>query len=204
MAEVAPSEPAALELLSGTDWAAVGLVAALIGGFLLANAILVRHPRQLIEARFGERAPALHSIRAHIFNRVQLQVGFLFLLLGLGCQLYARFQPPGVREFPLAWTGLLLVAVVLLELAAWQHSLGLFRRYVREHLKRRPADFESDALLARELGELFGVESLAEDTVPSYAARLRAAIGLPAPERGRAARAARGRSPLPDEEIVDT
>jgi hypothetical protein len=39
--------------------------------------------------------------------------------------------------------------------------------------------------MAREVGDLFGIESHGDDTVQSYAERLRRAIDLPEPDRQR-------------------
>jgi len=107
---------------------------------------------------------------------VQVNVGFGFLLTGFGLQLYGHYSPlpAGVeKEFPALWIGIVVVLAVLLLLASWWWSLLAFRRYVREYFRTNPADFEADLALAREVGELFGLVSHADDTVESYVARLR-------------------------------
>ena len=180
--------PAAAPLaaaLGDTHWQAVGLVLAVAGGFLLANAILFRHPRALLAEYFGTRRRELHSIREYIWNRVQVHLGFLLLLAGFGVQLYAALRPlppEAPHAFPTLWAGVVLVATVALECLGWWWSQRLFRRYVRAHLLAHPADLIVDAKLAREIGELFGVASGAEDTVQSYVARLREEVGIPRPD----------------------
>lgn len=175
--------PLALFPVPDPDWFGVGQVLAIVGGFLLANSILFRHPRALVEEHFGGRTSRLGSIREYIFHRVQVHLGFLFLLLGFGLQLYGHYRPPAeattVRAFPTLWVGAVLLAVVALELAGWWVSQWLFRRYVREYFLVHPPDLETDMRLARELGELYGIQSAGDDTVQSYLTRIRQTIGLP-------------------------
>lgn len=177
------------EGLTPPDWMGIGLVLAIVGSFLLANSILFRHPRQLVVERFGRVTQELRKIREYIFHRSQVNVGFGFLLAGFGLQLYGHYSPPpaGVeRGFPALWIGVVVVLAVALLLLSWWWSLLAFRRYVREYFREHPADFESDLPLAREVGELFGLSSHAEDTVESYVARLRrvvcesGSLGVPA------------------------
>jgi len=71
-----------------------------------------------------------------------------------------------------------VLAVVVLELGGWWLSFRLFRGYLREYLLRNPPDLEADLPLARELGDLFGIPSQGDDSVPSYLLRIRHHIGL--------------------------
>lgn len=183
---------------AGPDWVAVGLVLALLGTFLLGNAILFRHPRTLVEEFFGgpARGVRLHAIREYVFHRAQVAVGFTYLVAGFGLELLGRYsssasaEGPASRSFPVGWVGALLVLTIALLAAAWWWARHSFRSHVRGHLRRELPDFEADLRLAREVGDLFGVESRKEDTVQSYLERLHAAIDLPPPER-------RGRREIP-------
>jgi len=176
--------------LAEQDWVSVGLVLSILGSFLLANSILFRHPRQLVEEHFGKKPARLRPVREYIFHRVQVNLGFLFLLTGFGLQLYGRLAPPPAapREFPTAWVGLAILAAVLLLAAGWWWSQRLFRSYVRQYMLAHPPDFETDPRFAREVGELFGVDTAGLDTVQSLAKRLRERIGLPDPDRSRTSR----------------
>jgi hypothetical protein len=176
--------------LEPPDWMGIGLVLAIVGSFLLANSILFRHPRQLVVERFGRVTQQLRTIREYIFHRSQVNVGFGFLLAGFGLQLYGHYQPvpEGVeRGFPAMWIGIIVVLAVALLLASWWWSLLAFRRYVRDYFRSHPADFEADLGLAREVGDLFGLTSHADDTVESYVARLRTLVCAPQPAGARAA-----------------
>lgn len=180
---------------SELDWVALGLVLSIAGSFLLANAILLRHPRELVAEHFGQRRQRLGSIRGYVFHRVQVALGFTLLLGGFGLQLIGRYTPVPPEavdalaagealQFPIGWVGLLVVVVGLLQLGGWWISQRMFRRYVREYLVEREAELETDSKLAREVGELFGLEMVPEDTVQSYVARLRERLDLPRSEHG--------------------
>jgi hypothetical protein len=166
--------------LAPPDWMGIGLVLAIVGSFLLANSILFRHPRQLVVERFGRVTQQLRTIREYIFHRSQVNVGFGFLLAGFGLQLYGHYSPlpaGAPKEFPGMWIGIVVVMAVALLLASWWYSLQAFRRYVRDYFRTHPTDFEADLPLAREVGELFGLTSHADDTVESYVARLKLLVG---------------------------
>jgi hypothetical protein len=168
------------------DWQCVGLVLSLVGSFLLGNAILFRHPRQLVAELFGRREERLHTIRAFIFHRVQVAVGFTFLVSGFALQLFGRSRPPPPDlepAFPMEAVGCVVLLTIAFLCLGWWWSSRAFRRYVREHFLHDPPDFESDMKTAREVGDLFGVESHEDDTVQSYAERVRRAIDLPEPDR---------------------
>ena len=172
-------------LFDRPDWVGIGLVLAIVGSFLLANSILFRHPRELVQERFGRPNPRLRTIREYIFHRVQVNLGFGFLLAGFVLQLYGRYRPPegGASELSLAWIGAVVALAVALLLGGWWWSLSAFRRYVVDFLATESSDFETDLELAREIGELFGVTPHSEDTVQSYLGRLRARIGRDLPRR---------------------
>lgn len=178
------SQMALLEsLLPGPEDAfGVGLVLLLLGVFLLANSLVFHSPRRLVAEHFGGLKTPLVSIRAAIFQRLQVNLGFLFVLVGLALQIYGHYGSApaldGPRPFPKEWVGIVLVAVVALELGGWWLSHALFLRQVREHFRAHPPALESDLTLARELGELFGIASDTNDTVPSYLARVRRRLGL--------------------------
>jgi hypothetical protein len=174
-------------LAGGPDWGSLGLVLAIAGSFLIASGILLRDPQSLLEERFGQAAPRLRSIREFAFHRVQMALGFLLLIAGFALQLLerARVEPaagPGTAPAggsTALWIGGLLALFVALELAGWGWSVLSIRRALRRWLVQHPGLLDADPRLAREVGELFGVASHANDTLQSYVARLRRVLDLP-------------------------
>jgi len=166
---------------AATDWGAVGLVLLIGGTFLLGNALLFRHPRDLVAERFGARGAPLVAIREHIFQRLQVGIGFLYILAGFGLELLARLRPPvadATPSFPVFWIAAVALATVVLLAAGWLWTTRAFRRYVRERLSAAPGELEADPALTKEVGELFGVEANPTDSIASYAERVRRATGL--------------------------
>ncbi len=168
-------------LFANPDWTSLGIVTAMIGAFLIASATLLEHPRRLVARYFGRSSGRLQSVREYVYNRLQVVLGFAFLLVGFGMQLVGHFVslPPGAEPLNMAWVGLIVFAVVVMLFAGWWWSLWAFRRYVREYFSEHEANFEVHGNLTREIGELFDVEPSANDTVTTYAARVRKAANLP-------------------------
>ena len=188
--------------LRATDWFGVGLLLCLAGGLLLANAVIVLSPGARGLERFQGTRPELRALRDGVFFRVQVCAGFLFLLGGFALQIYGRFAGEGgAPEFPVFAAGGVVLAVVVLEVAAWWISQALFRRTLREHFLRHPPDFETDIALAREVGGLFDMQPRSDEAVPSYVERVRRALGLPAPGRRERARP-RGDPAESDEDLA--
>lgn len=189
---VAPSSGAAS--FGPPDWSSLGLVLCVVGSLLIANGILFRNPKALVAERLGRASHEIRRIREFVFHRVQMTLGFLFLVAGFSAQLYGRAVPPAEDGgSPALWIGAVVVLAIALEVGGWWWSLHSLRGHVRAHLREYPPDFETDTNLAREIGELFGLESTADETVQSYAARLRGQLGL-APPRSSASNRAQGRS----------
>lgn len=173
-------------LFGGADWTSLGLVSCIIGAFLIANSTLFEHPRSLVGRYFGRSTGRLQSVREYVYNRVQTTLGFAFLLAGFGFQLIGRFRevvPEGAGpvEPPLsmAWVGVIVASAIVLLFSGWWWSVWAFRRYVREYFTENPRDFLADPSVAREVGELFGIESGEDDTVQDYVKRLVRETGLP-------------------------
>ena len=173
-------------LSNAPDWTSLGILLAIVGSFLLGNAILFRPPRVLVEELFALRRRRLAAVREYVFHRVQVGVGFLYLTGGFALELFGRYQPADAaapRSFPSLWAGALAVLTLALLVSGWFYASHSFRVTLRAHFQTHPPDLENDRELARELGELFGVAAHPEDTVESYAVRLRARLGLSAPGR---------------------
>ena len=165
---------------SPPDWSVLGWVSAIIGAFLIANATLLEHPRHLVSRYFGPSQGRLQSVREYVYNRVQTTLGFCFLLAGFGLQLVGHYNAKGPNEAPLsmAWVGGIVVLAVVLLFVGWWWSLWAFRRYVKEYFTEHPRHLEGEPQTAREIGELFGIESQGDDTVEDYVLRLRRKAGL--------------------------
>lgn len=184
------------------DGRVLGLCLSVLGLFLVANALLLRSSKSLLEESFGRRRIRLRTIRELLFHRAQMSLGFAFLLVGTLVQLWGQLRPPLADE-PAAsstlWIGLVVALGVASEFGAWFWSQAAFRKHLRDWFRENPPDFETDMALAREVGELFGVESSGVDTVQAYVAKLRKAIGIAPVSRSAAERAREGYALEPEE-----
>lgn len=171
----------------GLDWESLGLTLSILGCFLLANGVLLRDPRSLLAQRLARVTPPLRTLRELVFQRVQTGLGLLSLSGGFALQLVGRTLPdqagPDLPGGIAMWVGVIVVVGLALEVLGWWWSLFSFRRQVGRFLRADPPDLAADMILARELGELFGVRSHETDTVQSYLERVHTAIGLPPPRR---------------------
>ena len=171
------------DLFGAADWTSLGLVLCIVGAFLIANSTLFEHPRSLVARYFGRSLGRLQSVREYVYNRVQTTLGFAFLLAGFGLQLVGQFRSSGAADPPLSmlWVGVVVAGAIALLFSGWWWSVWAFRRYVREYFSRNPRDFRAEPNMAREVGELFGIESSEDDTVEDYVDRLIRETGLPQP-----------------------
>lgn len=151
---------------------------------MLAVAMLARSSRQLVAERLAPRGARLVGLREAIVLRVQVGAGFLNIVAGFACEWLGRSLPPADPELSMyIWLPLLVVLQAGLFAAGWMHASAACRRHVREQLQASSPDLAAEPELARELGELFEVASTPEDTLESYAERVRVAAGLSAPRR---------------------
>jgi hypothetical protein len=166
------------------DFLDLGSTLQIAGGLLLAVAMLARSSRQLVAERLAPRRLRLVGLRESIVLRVQVGVGFLDIVLGFACEWIGRHHPPGAEVLSAhAWLPLVVVLQLGLLALGWWHGSSTCRRHVKESLLASRVDLLDDAELARELGELWDVESRVDDTLESYIERVRQAIGLPAATR---------------------
>lgn len=166
------------------DLLALGSTLQIAGGLLLAVAMLARSSRQLVAERLAPRGTRLVGLREAIVLRVQVGAGFLNIVAGFACEWLGRSLGPVEPSLSLyIWMPLLVLLELGLLAAGWMHASSACRRHVREQLQAAPPDLGAEQELARELGELWDVASLPEDTLETYAERVRSAVGLPQPRR---------------------
>jgi hypothetical protein len=162
------------------DWTSLGLFLVIVGGFLLASALVLRPPREWVEQALGLARPRLAALREQVFHRVQMAVGFLYILGGFALQLYGRMSmsEAGPREFPAVWAGAMLVGTLVLLGLGWWYSTQTFRHALVEVLEAREVDLVSQSELAREIGLLIGVRPQPGESTEIFAQRVQRALGL--------------------------
>jgi hypothetical protein len=174
------------------DFASLGL--ATVGLFFICCAVVQKKPRHILEEAFGLYRGGLRDLKASVFKRNQVVMGFCCVVLAIVLNLAS----PPVTDVNGLLGGLPVLAkvaslvVFMLVLCGVLNYLSrfwsktAFRRLVHEVVAEYRWPFEENMVLTREIGRLLGVEESDEDTVQTYVARVRRHLDLPlevSPER---------------------
>lgn len=165
--------------MDSAELAVIGLTCNLVGVFFLANSIIFRRTRKVIEEFFDVGAGSLGSIRDYSLNKIQVVIGFLFLNTGFLLQGFSVLDELRERiTTVLVCLGIVGVAG-LVYLVGATYSRRNFRRHLREFFARNAWDFRRDMALTHEIGGLLGVRHGQDTTVEDYVRRVRQELGLP-------------------------
>lgn len=162
------------------DFVVLGIVSQLLAGLLLGLSVGKGRPRRLLLELLGGTPPNLDYLRDAIYAKTRGQAGSVAFLIG-SALLLAGFLRPGSAgnwEFQLGGTGVLILALLAYLILADRYVAGTMRRYLRDHLREHSFPFQDHIQLTREIGELFGVQGTSEDTLESYIAKVRGALGI--------------------------
>lgn len=161
----------------------LGLVSQLLAGALFLSAVARSQPRQMLAEIFGTSAPDLSALRSAVLSRMQNMAGALCFGLGILLLLCGFLKSGGRADWRLQIGGaaLLIAGLAVFLVVSQRFADQWLRHFLREQLRRHPIVFEEHLALTRQIGDLFGVSSQAEDTLESYCARLRQALGISEP-----------------------
>jgi len=167
------------DALWNLDWVFLGFLAYVLTGLFMFSSIGRGRPSYRLQVIFGTAANSLGSLRDAIHAKARGQAAALFFCLG-SLLLLAGFLFPGPSSpVVLAVGGVALLALGLIYLLLLDRFVArTLRRSLRRHLQQYPFDFEGNINLTRDIGKLFGVPSGADDTLESYVAKVRAALGI--------------------------
>lgn len=166
--------------MGSSELAVLGLTFNLVGVFFLANSIIFRRPRKVIEEFFDVGKRSLSTVRDYALNKIQVILGFLFLNAGFVLQAFSHRQAL-VEHWQVVLIGVSIVIVAFLfYLGGAVYSRRSFRRYLREFFRNHPWDFQGNMALTKEIGALLGIPHTNDTTVEDYAHRVREALGVPA------------------------
>ena len=165
--------------MDSAELAVIGLTCNLVGVFFLANSIIFRRSRKVIEEFFGVGVGSVTSIRDYSLNKIQVVIGFLFLNTGFLLQGFSVLDH--LRER----IATVLICLGIIAIAGFVYLIGAtysrrnFRRHLREFFSRNPWDFRKDMALTREIGGFLGIRHSQDTTVEDYVRQVRQALGLP-------------------------
>jgi len=188
--------------MDSSELAVIGLTCNLVGVFFLANSIIFRRPRRVIEEFFGVGAGSLASIRDYSLNKMQVVIGFLFLNAGFLLQMMAYWDALSGQITTLTLCGGIIVFAFLTYLVGAYYSRRQFRRLLREFFQNHAWSFTEHMALTKEIGLFLGVPLTQDMTVEDYVHKVRQALGVDAKSLSQQQAVDRGRrirdiSPLP-------
>jgi hypothetical protein len=190
------------ELMGPSELAVIGLTCNLVGVFFLANSIIFRRPRKVIEEFFGVGVGSLTSIRDYALNKMQTVLGFLFLSAGFLAQALAQLDTLEDRF------GTMLISVSIVAFAVLVYLVGLvlsrrsFKRYMTEFFRAHAWSFTQNMALTKEIGAFLGIRHLPDMSVEDYVREVKKALGVTGqetqgPAAGDRSRRIRDITPLP-------
>lgn len=164
--------------MGSSELAVIGLTCNLVGVFFLANSIIFRRPRKVIEEFFDVAKPSLTTVRDYALNKIQVILGFLFLNAGFVLQAFSH-QDTLTARWNVVIVGISIVVVAFLfYLAGAVYTRRAFKRYLQEFFGKFPWDFQGNMALTKEIGALLGIQHTNDTTVEDYARRVREALGV--------------------------
>jgi hypothetical protein len=165
--------------MESSELAVIGLTCNLIGVFFLANSIIFRRTRKVIEEFFGVGAGSLAAVRDYSLNKMQVVIGFLFLNTGFLLLGFSYLDE--IRER--ITTVVICLAIVafagIVYLIGLTYSRRNFRRYLRDFFHAHPWDFEQNMALTQEIGSYLGIRRRPDMSVNDYVRAVRSALELP-------------------------
>lgn len=170
----------------------IGLTCCLVGVFFLANSIIFRRPRKVVEEFFGVGAGSLELVRDYALNKIQVVIGFLFLNAGFLFQAFAVLGGMTDRAFTLVVCLCIVVFAVVVYVVGATYSRRAFKRYLHTFFQKHAWSFTDNMAVTKEIGAFLGIHHTPEMTVEEFVHRVKKALGVPpelsGSDRGRRSR----------------
>ena len=177
-------------MLTNLNWNIVGLTLNVIGVFFLASSIVYRRPRRLLQEFFGvEKTGSLTAVREYLINKIQVYIGFLFLIGGYVVQigvLLAHERETGERvveqENFLIVVALLVVSIIgvtiLLKILQlfWAHRY--FRRLLADFMRENEWPLGRHPSIAEEIGELLEIPKVKGESIDDYIKKIEKVLAI--------------------------
>lgn len=163
-----------------SELAVIGLTCNLVGVFFLANSIIFRRRRKVIEEFFGVGVGSLATIRDYALNKMQVVIGFLFLNAGFLLQAFSHLGSLQDHILTFAICATIVASAVVVYVFGAIFSRRSFRRYLREFFVTHEWSFTDNMALTKEIGLFLGVKRSPDMTVEDYVRAVRSSLGVPA------------------------
>lgn len=162
----------------------IGLTCNLVGVFFLANSIVFRRPRKVIEEFFGVGAGCLDQVRDYALNKIQVVIGFLFLNAGFLLQAFAALGVMTDRTLTVVTCLLIVLSAGLVYFIGSSYSRRSFRRHLQQFFRKHPWSFTQNMALTKEIGLFLGIQQSPDVTVEEFVHSVKKALGVPTKPAG--------------------
>jgi hypothetical protein len=166
-----------------------GTCLVILGAFFLMLAITVKSPRTIMREILGVRVDRLKTFRYFITQRLEATLGFLFILLGSLLQLSATLRASETPHLAV-WVVLTLVTMAVVGVLTYRfcHVLAkwIFIRLFRTYAERYRIPIHRDESLLKELGDILEIPRDEDETIETFAEKIRKRLGLDYQPRPRA------------------
>lgn len=177
--------------MSDFDFSFLSQAMAMVGLFFICVAVQQKKPKHILEEAFGVSSGAVRDLKAAVFKKNQLVLGYLWIMLAIVLNIFSQTLVSGDGETVLdrlnpltlaaALIGVVAVLCAVLNYLSRLFSKWQFRNIVRDVITERHWPLESNVPLTVEIGQLLGVKLESGDSVEAYIARLRKLLDIPPP-----------------------
>ena len=166
----------------------IALCCCILGAFFLAKSISIKTPKYVLHELLSFKVNKSRFFRKYISQKLEAVIGFLFLAVGFGLQIYLEVEGLGASRtggYADWWTVIggtlfaMLAIAVLLSRVTRYFSGKIFVEHVRFMVERHGYPLESDEGLVLELGRIMHIPRDEADTIESYTEKVRAKMKLP-------------------------
>ena len=172
----------------------IAFCSLMLGSFFLAKSISIKTPKYVLHELLAFKVNKSQFFRKHITQKLESIIGLVFLFMGFGLLTYLEVEAlaareaaggePATRGFTNWWAVIGVTAAVMLLIAYLLSRVTRFfsgKIYVemmRFMVITHSYPLEKDEALVRELGRITRVPRDDEDTLESYADRVRQKMKL--------------------------
>jgi len=165
----------------------IGLCANILGAFFLAKAIIAKNPRIMIREILNLRVDHLKVFRNYLIQKLEAIAGFVFIFFGSGLQIYQVGEGADAGASGLGLTLVITILVMGLIALMFHAVCSFFARRIfidllRDMVIRHRYPLHREEALTKQIGEILKIPTGEDETVESYAAKVRDKLHLPPPE----------------------
>jgi hypothetical protein len=163
----------------------LGWCLIILGTFFIALAIIVKSPRTMMRELLNVKVDRLKTFKYYIARRLEAALGFLFVLLGCSLHIYALLAEESASGHA-QYLGVALVVTILvmgvLGVLSYRScsflAKTIFVRLFRNYAARYRFPIHRDEDLMKELGDIVGIPRDEDETIETFAKKIRDKLGL--------------------------